>query len=135
MPEKAPKNRVKIVGNAYVITSKLKFETIKKLQKHDDSALCLKEFTKDEEKELFKIAIGKSASISKCGIVFVEADKDGYATATLLFPESVKDKKEYIKENFAKALFMLNTVEARAQYACTQIEKAFTELDDIITEI
>ena len=130
-----PTKRIQILGNAFTVTSNLKFETIQKLEKYDDQALCLKELSNDEEKELFRISTGKIASISKYGITFAEANKAGYATATMLFPESVKDKKEYIKDNFANTLFMLNEVEHSAERACLYLEKAFAELDEIIEEI
>lgn len=125
---------IKIVGNAMVLTSKLKFETIQKMEKYNSKALCLVEITKDEENEIFRIATGKLSSISKNGIVFAEANKAGYAVATTLFPTDVTDKKEYIKDNLATVLFMLKDLEAAIETSCAELEAAFDKLDEEIEE-
>ena len=130
-----PVVRIQIAGNAFVLTSTLMLETLKMLEKRDNKALCLTEHCKDEEKEIFRISTGKIASISKYGITFAEANKAGYATATVLFPEKVKDKKQFIKENFANTIFMLNELENRAKNACKNLERAYAELDKLIEEI
>lgn len=127
--------RIKIAGNAIVLTSKLKFETIQKMEKYNKDALCLIEAKKDEEKEIFRISTGKLGSISKYGIVFAEANKEGYATATTLFPENVTDKKAYIKDNFGTALFMLDDLEESVKTSCAELEAAYAELDKIIEEV
>ena len=127
--------RVQIVGNAFMVVSKLKLKTIKNLEKYENNALCLKDYSNDEEKEIFRIATGKTASISKCGIVFAEENKEGFATATMLFPADVKNKKQFIKDNYGKVLFLLNDVECSANHAYMHIQKAFAELDNIIEEI
>ena len=46
--------RVQIVGNAFMIVSKLKLKIIKNLEKYESNALCLKDYSNDEEKEIFK---------------------------------------------------------------------------------
>ena len=132
--EKAPA-RIKIVGNAYVLTSKLPLETIKKVEKYDDRALCLIEVKHDEEREIFRIGTGKLGSISKCGIIFNEANKSGFATVTALFPEGVSNKKEFIKENFINILFMLDALENSIANAATQLETVFAEIENSIEEI
>lgn len=128
--------RVKIAGNAFIITSTLKLDTIKTLEKLDKDALCVKEyFSNNEINELFRIASGKVASVGNYGITFVEADKNGNAIATMLFPTNTKDKKAYIKENFIKIFHLLNEVENQAQRAAEYFERTFKALDDIIEEI
>jgi hypothetical protein len=118
-----------------MVVSKLKLETIKNLEKYENDALCLKECSNDGEKEIFRIGTGKTASISKFGITFAEANKDGLATATMLFPADVKDKKQFIKDNYGKVLFLLNDVEYSANHAYKHIQEVFAELDNIIEEI
>jgi hypothetical protein len=118
-----------------MITSTLKYDVIKALEKYDDAMLCLKEYSKDEEKEIFRIGTGKTASINKMGITFAEANKEGYATATMLFPENVKDKKLFIKDNYGKTLLLLNDLENQASCAYNAIQNAYAELDSIIKEI
>ena len=131
--EKVP-TRVKIVGNALVLTSTLKFETIQKMEKYNRDALCLSTFKNDEEIEIFRIGTGKTSSINKYGITFMEANKNGLATATVLLPEGVTNKREYIKDNFATALFMLSDVEKIVNTACAELEAAYAELDKVIEE-
>lgn len=126
--------RIKIVGNALVLTSKLKFATIQKMEKYNRDALCLVEVKNDEENEIFRIGTGKTSNISKFGITFMEANKDGFATATVLFPEGTTNKKEFIKDNFATTLFMLNDLENAVETACAELEAAYAELDKTIEE-
>ena len=127
--------RIKIAGNALVLTSKLKFATIQKMEKYNPDALCLVEVKNDEENEIFRIGTGKSSSIGKYGITFMEANREGFATATILFPENVSDKKEYIKDNFATALFMLSDLEDAVNTACAELEAAYAKLDKEIEEV
>ena len=126
--------KVRIAGNAMVLTSKLDFATIQKMEKYRRDALCLVEVKNDEENEIFRISTGKLSSISKYGIVFAEPNKDGKATATVLFPEGVTDKRAYIKDNFASALFMLNDLEDAVKTACAELEADFAKLDEDIVE-
>ena len=127
--------RIKIAGNAVVLTSKLKFATIQKMEKYNRDALCLVETKNDEENEIFRIATGKSSAIGKYGITFMEANKDGFAVATVMLPEGVTDKKEFIKDNFATALFMLSDLEAAVETACAALEANYAKLDNEIEEV
>jgi hypothetical protein len=130
-----PTKKIKIAGNAVVLTSSLKFETIQKMEKYNRDALCLIEVKNDEENEIFRIGTGKASSIGKYGITFMEANKDGFAVATILLPEGVTDKKAYIKDNFGTALFMLNDLEDAVKTACAQLEAAYEKLDTEIEEV
>lgn len=127
--------RIKIAGNAVVITSTLKLEVIKKMEKYNPDALCLVEVKDNEENEIFRIATGKTSTISKFGITFMEANAEGFATATVMLPEGTTDKKAYIKDNFATALFMLKDLEDAVTTACAQLEAAYAKLDEDIMEV
>lgn len=127
--------RVKIAGNAVVLTSKLKFATIQKMEKYNNNALCLVEIKGDEEIEIFRIATGKTSAISKYGVTFMEANKDGFAVATVLLPENVADKKAYIKDNYGSVIFMLNDLEDAVVTACAKLEADFEKLDNEIEEV
>lgn len=132
----APTNsKIKIAGNAIVLTSKLKFDTIQKMEKYNRNALCLVEVKNDEENEIFRISTGKLGSISKFGVVFTEANKDGFATATVLLPEGVTNKKEWIKDNYATTLFMLADLEDAVETACAELEAAYAKIDTYIEEV
>lgn len=127
--------RIKIAGNAIVLTSKLKFSTIQKMEKYNNDALCLVEVKNNEENEIFRISTGKTSSIGKYGITFMEADKNGNAVATVMLPEGVTDKKAYVKDNFGTTLFMLSELEAVVETACAELEAAYAELDKEIEEV
>ena len=105
------------------------------MEKYNPNALVLVEVKHDEEYEVFRIGTGKLSSIGKYGITFAEANKDGFATATVLFPENVTDKKAYIKDNFATVLFMLKDVEDAVATACAALEADFAKLDEEIEEV
>ena len=127
--------KVRIVGNAVVLTSKVKFDTILKLEKYNKNALCLVETQKDgSEKEIFRIMTGKASAISKYGIVFAEKNTAGYAVATVLLPDRTENKKEYVKDNFGSILFMLNDLEAAIETIKTSLEAAYAKLDEEIVE-
>lgn len=127
--------KIKIAGNAIVLTSALKFETIQKMEKYNKNALCLVEVKNDEENEIFRIGTGKSSSISKYGVTFMEANKDGYAVATILLPEGIADKKTYIKDNFGTALLLLSDLEDAVKTSCAAFEAAYAKLDTEIEEV
>lgn len=127
--------RIKIAGNAIVLTSKLKLDTIKKLEKYVPGALVLVSTEDNEEREIFRIATGKTGSISKYGVSFATADKDGFATITTNIPEDVTDKKVYVKDNFATILLMLKDIEAVAETTLAEFEADYAKLDEEIEEV
>lgn len=128
--EKKTTARVRILGNAFVITSKLKFENIKKMEKLSNETLCLVEIEKDDTiNEVFRISTGKVASISPYGITYNEANTEGYAIATSTFPADVTDKKAFIKDNLAKVMLMLDELEMHVAEDLVKLEKRYEELD------
>lgn len=127
--------KVQIVGDAMVITSKLKLETIKKIQKFNKDLLCLTEIRDNTTNELFRIETGKVASFNKYGITFTNANAEGYACATLLLPNNVKDRKEYVKDEYGTALVMLADLEDAIATAAAEIDSVYAKLEDEITEI
>ena len=127
--------RIKIAGNAVVLTSKLKLDTIKKLEKYIPNALVLVSTEDNEEREIFRVATGKTGSISKYGVSFATADKDGFATITTNIPEDVTDKKVYVKDNFATILLMLKDIEAVAETTLAEFEADYAKLDEEIEEV
>lgn len=125
---------VKIVGNALILTSKLKFDTLKKIEGNNNNALCLLDSDKEDAEEIFRIATGKVSSISKYGIVFGEKTADGFARATILLPEDVTDKKTFVKENFGKCIFMLKDLEDVVETIAAKLEADYAKLDEEIEE-
>lgn len=128
--EKKVTPRVRIVGGAFVITSKLKLDAIKKMEKLANESLCLVEIDRDENvNELFRICTSKVASVGPFGIAYNEANADGYAIATSTFPADVTDKKAFIKDNLAKALLMLDELEAHVAEDLVELDKRYAALD------
>ena len=128
--------RITIAGNAMVITSTLTLAQIQKLEKHNPKALALaKEHADGFIEEVFRIGTGATANISKFGITFNEANKAEQATATILFPEKVTNKKEFIKDNYANIFFMLDAVEANVKNELAILDDLFEKLDAQIEEI
>jgi hypothetical protein len=104
--------KIKVIGNAAVVTSSVKVADLQKLGKFKPASLKL--IDKETKDELFAIGIG-SASLNKFGASFPVADKDGFAEMTLVIPESVKAdaKKAYVEDTYGYALLNLNKVEAQ----------------------
>lgn len=129
--------KLKISGNAIILTSDLKLETIKKMEKYNASALALFEENKDGEKcEIFKIGSGAVSNVNKYGITFAETNKDGLAVATILLPETVPNnaKKQFVKDVFGNTIFLLQDLEAAVKTSCEALNAAYAELDKIIVE-
>lgn len=137
--KKGQKNmaKLKISGNAIVLTSDLKLDTIKKMEKYNPSALALYEEDKSGDKcEVFKIGSGSVSSVSKYGITFAETNKTGLAVATVLLPETVPNdaKKQFVKDVFGNTIFLLQDLEAAVKTSCEELDAAYAELDKIIVE-
>jgi hypothetical protein len=122
-------SKVKIVGNAVVITSDLKVEEILKVKKFTKSGLKLRD---EKGNEIFAIdyCSGANSSISEHGVVYGEMNAEGYAQVSLLMAEDVKaeDRMNVILDNYAIALGNLNTLE-------TYIRETATELNETVENI
>lgn len=137
MPSNATNNttkKVKIAGNAMVITSKLKFDEIKKMEKYNPAALVLIEKNDEETNEVFRISTGKVSSFSQYGITYSEANANGFATATILL-DHAENKKAYVKDKYATALIILGEIEDSVKTACEKLAAEHAKLDEIIEEV
>lgn len=104
-------SKIKIVGDAAVVTSAVLLEDLKTLKKFKPNALKL--IDSESKEEIFSTAIGDKASFSKFGIVFTSADGEGKATATLTLPIGMTNEKkiEYVKDTYGYGLLNLKTLE------------------------
>ena len=122
-------SKVKIVGNAVVITSDLKVEEILKVKKFTKSGLKLRD---EKGNEIFAIDYcpGANGNTSEHGIVYSEVNAEGYAQVSLLMAEDVKpeDRMNVLLDDYAIALGNLNTLE-------TYIREAATELNSTVENI
>ena len=100
---------IKVIGDAMIVTSAIKMEDIKLLQRLDADGLIARD--KDDE-PVYAVFTGASGFMEDTGIRFTGADRDGFATVTILLPSTTQDKREeYIKENYAMAITALQTME------------------------
>ena len=104
--------KVKIVGQAIVVTSALKLEDIKTVAKYRPQALTLEEGEGEEKEPVFAIGIGED-SINKYGASFNKATRDGAGNAilTIVHDYTGDDIKTFIADNLGAALINLKKLE------------------------
>lgn len=129
-------SKVKIVGNAVVITSDLKVEEILKVKKFTKSGLTLKD---EKGNDIFAIDYcpGANGSISEHGVVYAETNAEDYAQLSLLLAEDVKaeDRMDVILDNYAIALGNLKTLETYIREAATELNATVENIKDGIEVI
>ena len=108
---------VRILGDAVVLTSDLKLDDLKLVQKMRPKALSL--FEEDESGKLvpyFKVGIGdgevRNSDVNDYGIIFRKASRDeGLAQVTFKAPVGEGDIKEMVAEAIGTPLAHLITLE------------------------
>lgn len=131
--------KIIIAGDSLVITSTMKLDDIKLLEKFAPKALCVYEADEDGKKqEVFRVATtsGKG-SINKYGASFASCtrDEDKLATITMAIPAGVADVKEYAEDMIGAAVAHLATVEAQAKDAIETVNAQRKALRDSIEVI
>lgn len=129
--------KVTIIGNAAVITSSLKLEKIKLIEKNCPEALILKGGESGKE-PIFRIGTTDGAgTISKYGAEFDGESRDGekLATITLVFDleGGEGDVKEYFVDAIGGALAKLNEIEAALPAVVGKVEADRAEILASIT--
>lgn len=122
--------KIVIAGDAIVITSTQKLESIKTLEKYRPNALTLYETDENGKKmEVFKVGstTGEGA-ISQYGASFGSTthDAEKLATITMSLPRGVEDAKKYVADMVGVAIINLNKVEEQFEAALAEVtaEKA-----------
>lgn len=114
-------SKVTVLGNALVISSALKLEDIRTLEKYAPEALQLK----NEDKEVvFAVGAGKSGDVSKYGVTFADELPDGSGLAAITMTHSYKADDNIpskVADLFGQALANLNRVEAQAPAALDDV--------------
>lgn len=128
---------VKVIGDAAVITSTLKFEDILAVQKHRPSALILKG-GEDGKQPIFKVEAraGATGSISEYGATFGSATHtdEGLAAITLcLNVPAGADVKGIIADRYGVALANLKQLEETLPEVLAAVMTERTALMDTIT--
>ena len=134
MAENKPKTTIKTAGDAFVITAGFKLETVKNLTKYGkDNALKLVD--KETKDPYFAVMVGTETQISKFGIVFTGANRDGYAECTGYFPRnsmSEEAKKEFLRDNLAYAVNYLNEIQKQIETEAVELQKVIAVVDAAI---
>ena len=108
--------KLSILGNAVVITSAIKFEDIRTIEKYKKDALALKEDVEGKKVPVFGIATGSKGEINQNGATFANAtrDDDKFAQITLCtcLDGITGDVKEWAADKFGVAISRLNQLEA-----------------------
>lgn len=122
-----------IAGNAVVITSTMKLEELKMVQKYRPDALVIKG-GEDNKEELFRVGAG-SCGINTYGVSFEHETYGEEKLATISFELSYKgdDVKGYIADKFGAALKNLETIEKKLPKVIEEINKERAAIMDGIT--
>lgn len=126
---------VKIVGSACVVTSSVKLEDYKLVEKYRPEALKL--YDEDNEHEvIFAVSTteNEAGSIDKYGAEFGPvASSEGYATITMLIVPG-DDTREVVKEKMGVGLLRLNKIEEGIAAALESIREEDAMIEQFITE-
>ena len=95
--------KVKVVGNAIVVTSELKLEDLKLVQKYRPEALILYG-GKEGDEPIFRISTEGNAGINEFGATFVDESRDGQKLATITASFAYDGEAEKLKELIAEEL-------------------------------
>lgn len=129
------KATIKSIGDAFVVTAGFKLSTVQDLVKYGkDSALVLKD--KQTKEPYFAVSVGSDTEISRFGITFTSASRDGYAECTATFPETSmteEDKKVFLRENFAFVITHLNAVQEQIEAESKELAEVIATADSAIT--
>lgn len=117
--------KLSILGNAVVITSAVKLEDIRTIEKYNKDALILTEEVDGKKIPVFRVATGTNGSINENGASFADATRDDKKLAQITLGTAiagaVSDAKEWAADKFGKALVRLNKLEATIPAVLEQI--------------
>lgn len=131
--------KITLTGSALVITSAIKAEDLKTIEKYNPTALVLREKDEDSGKltPVFKVATGNTASASAFGICFDGATRDaaGLATATFAFAGSqdAAEATAEIADKYGATIAKLNKVEATIPEVLKKVAADRKAVTDAIT--
>ena len=124
--------KVVVVGSAAILTSDVKLEDWKRIQKVEPADLTLVD--EDTEEVVFRVGIDEGpGSVNEYGVMFGSTvDKDGKAQATVLLDPAIEDKLGTVRENLGPAVLMLNQLEAEVPGILGDIAKKEEEINEHI---
>ena len=126
--------KIKVAGQAVVVTSSLKLEDIKLVKKYRPQALVLKG-GEDKKEEIFRIDACDAGSINKYGAAFndVTRDEAKLARLTLTTNYSGDNVQEFIADELGEAIAHLKALEAALPEVVESIKAERKALVDSIT--
>ena len=117
--------KLSILGDAVVITSAIKLEDIRTIEKYNKAALTITEEVEGEKIPVFSVCTGTKGEINQFGATFATAtrDEDKFAQITLCTCATniVGDVKEWAADKFGKAIVRLNQLEETIPAVLEQI--------------
>lgn len=127
--------KIVIAGDAIVITSALKLEDIKTIQKYRPNELVLRGGENGKE-PIFAIGVTEGAgNINEVGASFGRAshDDDKLATITMVAGGVVGDVKEWVADRVGGAIINLNKLEEKLPAVLEEIASQKAEVMSNIT--
>lgn len=115
--------KIIIAGDAVVVTSALKLEEIRKVEKYRPKALYLMG-GEDGKEPIFRVGTSKKGSIGEYGIEFASAthDDEKLASITVGAPVAAGDIKDAVAEFYGPIIMNLNKVEAAIPAVLDEID-------------
>ena len=129
-------SKVQIIGNAIVVTSSVKLEDLKTIQKYRPCALTLLG-GEDGKDPIFAAKVGCTSGINKYGATFAEASRGengGYATMTIM-DEITGDPADFVAEKYGTAIRNLNALEEKLNGVLDEIVAERQAVKDSITVV
>lgn len=126
--------KTQIFGSALVITSSIKLEDIKTVNKYQRDSLTLWDKDEDGNKTpVFSVLYKKDSkgTINEQGAVFSKESPDGYAQITEIvdIPKD-KDPKDFVADEYGKALLALQKFEDYFPAVIDELNETRTKIMD-----
>ena len=126
--------KITVAGKAIVLTSSLKREDIKLIEKHRPEALTIYSTSDDGKEPVFMLRAGEKDSINEFGISFAgETHDEKLASLTAFFPfEENENIRETVADMFGTAVKHLEQLEDSLP---TVVEEIKSERAEIMSNI
>lgn len=113
--------KITVAGDAIVVTSALKMEDIKTVEKYNPDALVLMG-GEDGKEPVFRVATTSGdGNIGQYGASFGRTTEGGLACVTIVDPKMDGNIKEYVADKFGTAITQLEKIEAAMPDVLTAI--------------
>lgn len=121
--------KIKVMGNALVLTSDLKTEVIKDVKNYNEKACTL--FNENKE-PVFALETGDHPSCSNYGVCMDSTNSEGKAYITIVGLDRKSETKDSIIKRFAPVLVKLNAVEKQIEDIKDQVDEQIEHITESI---